>query len=228
MNIEQKHIFMAAQHGVIRDWLEYVCVRDPKYYAGTVSSIYFDTPSLYHYFEKRNSDYTKSKIRLRWYGTVDSDPEGKVRCFVEHKHKYGTIRQKERKEIFVAAKSLLNDPLSAKEILRIPSEIYDLDYLPPGILIPILAIQYDRFRYVEPHTGARVALDLRIRCSHANSDYIAGEAPVNLNLGVVEVKGSKSDLPSVFRPIHDYLTREAFSKYARCCEKLLQPVERRL
>ena len=229
MIIEQKYILIAQQGLVIQDWLEHVCVHDPKYYLGTVSSIYYDTPTLYHYFEKRNSDYIKCKIRLRWYDAlIHGDLDRNVRCYIECKRKQGTLRQKERKEVFVSAKSLAGDPFSEEEILRAPSEIYEFDYLPPGILVPMLLIRYKRFRYVDPHSGVRIALDEEMCCTHANTAYIPGETPLHFDVSVLEIKGFHSELPNFLYPIRDYLTREAYSKYARCCEHLMQPLGRRI
>lgn len=229
MNIEQKFIFIGHHTDPILEWAEYSCVHDPAYYSGTISSIYFDTPSLYHYCEKRNSDYVKSKVRLRWYEDVHaSDRTFDVPCFIEVKTKRGVSRHKGRKQILLSSDRLRDDPFSDEEILAIPEQVYELDYLSPGILVPMLLIQYNRRRYVEPDSGSRIAIDTDIRCVRANGAYVAGLPPVHLEAGVLEIKGPLRGLPRLLMPLSAQLTPEAFSKYARCWEHLMLPLGRRI
>lgn len=228
MNIEQKYVFIELERDMIVHWIEHACIPDPVYHAGVVSSIYYDTPRFDHYFEKRNSDYIKSKVRLRWYQNIEKNGEPfDVPCFVEMKRKTGVGRHKERKKILISSVRLCDDPFSDEELLRIPAVAYELDYIPPGLLIPMLLIQYDRRRYVDPHSGSRLAVDTNIRCVRANPAYISGLPPVHLALGVLEIKGEGRELPDSLNPISARLTREAFSKYARCFEHLMQPFGRR-
>ena len=51
----------------VRRWLQSVCRSDPAFPAGVVCTIYYDTLALHHLREKVNSDYLKTKLRLRWY-----------------------------------------------------------------------------------------------------------------------------------------------------------------
>lgn len=229
MNIEQKFVFVNPQKDMILEWVEHACARDGKYYIGVVSSLYFDTPGLEHYLEKRNSDYVKSKIRLRWYEDVERAGEAfDVTCFVEMKRKHGVSRQKERSEILIDSHRLRDNPFDDEKILEIPNRVFDLDYIPPGILVPMLLIQYDRHRYVDPESGSRIAVDTNIRCTRTNAAYVPGVPPVHLEAGVLEVKGPDTGLPRVLKPMAARLTIEAFSKYARCWESLMQPLGRRL
>ena len=229
MNIEQKYVFIGQRKDMILDWIEHACAHDRQYYRGTISSIYFDTPGLDHYQEKRNSDYVKSKIRLRWYEDVDHiDQTRDVPCFIEMKRKHGVSRQKERCQISIAADRLREDPFDDPQILGVPGRVLELDYIPPGILVPMLLIQYDRHRYVDPESGSRIAVDTNIRCAKSNPVYVPGLPPVHLGAGVLEVKGPGRELPRVLGPIAAQLTREAFSKYARCYEHLMLPLGRRV
>jgi len=229
VKIEQKYVFIAQLKEMIIEWAEYCCVRDPRYYYGPVSTLYFDTPGLHHYGEKRNSDYIKAKVRLRWYEDLDTrNRAGAVGCYIEAKQKQGISRHKKRKEVVISSERLCHDPFSDEEILGLPSMVYELDYLPPGILVPMLLIQYDRYRFVDPRSGSRIAIDTNIRCTGANPAFIPRVPPVYLDAGVLEVKGLHRDLPGSFDPIVAHLNREAFSKYGRCYEHLLQPLGRRL
>ena len=64
-DIEQKYIFVEQQGDPILEWLHDFLIPDSEYYCGSVFSIYYDTPYMHLYDEKRNSDYLKSRVRLR-------------------------------------------------------------------------------------------------------------------------------------------------------------------
>ncbi|MHC4706353.1 MAG: VTC domain-containing protein [Planctomycetota bacterium] len=229
-SIEQKFVFVNQEKGLILDWLEYCYIRDPNFPFGPISSVYYDTPSLYFYQEKRNSDYLKAKIRLRWYANLQaSDPDFPVKCYLEAKRKYGAIRRKERVELLISSGRLAtHDLFSDEEILDLSSRVYELGVFPPGTLVPILLIQYNRYRFIDPRSGSRIALDTDIQCMCANPQYFAGLPPISLGMGVLEIKGKHRKILNTLHPISDHLTKEAFSKYARCCEHLTQPFGQRL
>jgi hypothetical protein len=227
--IEQKYLFKEGQKDVILDWLDCCCIRDPKFYFGTIHSIYYDTPTFDSYYEKRNSDYIKTKVRLRWYKKLQkSDIDLKVKCYLEIKRKCGTIRKKERKELLIPSKFLLNKPFLNNKISRISSTVYELNHFPSQVLVPTLLIQYRRYRYIEPKSGSRIALDSNISCDQSNPQYISGLPPVHLDIGILEIKGQHNHLLGSLNPIGNYLFKDAFSKYARCFEQLIQPLERRI
>jgi hypothetical protein len=228
-DIEQKYIFLEPEKDGILDWLSSCMVPEQKYYSGYVFSIYYDTPYLDLYYEKRHSDYLKSKVRLRWYSDKSElDPDQEVRCFLELKRKYGILRQKSRIPFSLASGTLTHALLLNEEIANAPLRIQELAYTPPNRLVPILLVQYQRYRFVDPQTGSRIALDGNIRCTHVNSTYISGFPPVHLDMGVLEIKGAERQLPHSLNGVSSSLTREAFSKYARCCEHLMLPLSRRL
>jgi len=229
MTIEQKYVFIGHLSQIVLEWAEHICVHDPKYYRGSVSTLYFDTTSLDHYYEKRNSDYLKTKLRLRWYDDVDILDRGvMVRCYLEAKRKHGVSRTKERKEMLFSSGSLRDGLFSDAGIQNAPSRACELDYVPAGILVPILLVQYERHRFVEPRSGSRVAVDTNIRCTQVNPAFIPRLPPVFLDAGVLEVKGPHRELPGSFHAIGAHLTAEAFSKYTMCCEHLMQPLGRRI
>jgi hypothetical protein len=227
--IEQKYIFVAQEQDGVLEWLSHCLVPDSQFYCGSIFSIYYDTPDLDLYYEKRNSDYLKAKVRLRWYSDSSrSTPEDKVTCYLELKRKYGVLRQKNRIAFSLNSRTLTDDPFSEEQIATAPLRIHELLYSPPGMLVPILLIQYKRYRFVDPQTGSRIALDSDIQCAHVNSRYIVGFPPVHLDVGVLEIKGAQRHLLSPLKGISSYLTRETFSKYARCCEHLMMPLSRRI
>lgn len=227
-SIEQKYIFVGHQQGMLLDWLKHCCIQDPQYYSGSISTLYFDTATFCLYDEKRNGDFTKSKVRLRWYSTPKAlNRDTDIKCFLEVKRKYGTLRQKDRMELTISLKKLTHHLFSAQEIIDLANRAYELEYFPPGLLLPMALIEYDRYRFVEPQSNTRIALDANIRCKHVNTAYLPVLTPLHLGTGVLEVKGKPRALPSVLSPISFYFKKTAFSKYGQCIADLMQPIDKR-
>src|SRR5687768_10814864 len=65
-SFEQKFVFTPHHLAYVRAHLDRVLRPDPSYEEGRISSVYYDTPSLELYHEKRASEYLKTKVRLRW------------------------------------------------------------------------------------------------------------------------------------------------------------------
>ena len=90
-------------------------------------------------------------------------------------------------------------------------------------------MQYERRRYIDVENSSRLGFDTDITCPLVNDRVLAtNAAPVTLPLGVLEVKSRSRYMPHVLRPMADDLRKDAFSKYARCCEALVQPLGRRV
>ena len=227
--IEQKYNFALSLKGFLRDWLEYSCIPDPEHPIGTIHSIYFDTPDLRHYFEKVNSDYQKSKVRLRWYGEImDRKPEDEVTCFLEVKNKFGAIRRKGRSLIKLPAQILQTDPYVHPRILALADEALEYSYRRMGILVPMADIKYNRLRYIEPATGARVSLDTEIHCPRVNHAFLPGMIRPGLDKGVLEIKSQHRHLLRAFEPVSHHLFKSSFSKYFECLGWLFEPIGRRI
>ena len=82
---ETKFVISNLRIEPVLRWLEHTCLPDPSFPLGVISSIYYDTRDWDFMREKINSDYLKTKIRLRWYGsTAESSAEGlafaEVKC----------------------------------------------------------------------------------------------------------------------------------------------------
>lgn len=226
-SVEQKYVFAGMYADLLNSWLTTHCDLDPEFPLGTISSLYYDTPSLQFLEEKRNSDYLKTKVRLRWYDAydeswTDSAPD-EVRCFLEVKSKIGSLRTKTRAALSMPRRILLENPYLPDEIAELPRrsgmDIPDL----PAALLPMLFIQYERARFVDSVTGCRIALDTRIRAVSAHPHYVPARFPVGLSVGVLEVKGAEREFPESLGPLGGYVTKAAFSKYATCWEQILQP-----
>jgi len=219
--IEQKFLFDGPRQGWLLDLLEFYLVRDPEFYFSPIVSLYYDTPSLSLYEEVCNGNYMKTKVRLRHYQKEFPPEQESVTCYFEVKRRFGTRREKDRKRVTLDPRSLQGDIFSQRAIREMPDASPELRLLiRGGVLVPLLVVEYERHRFIDPGSGTRVSLDTGIRCSQANSAYLCGTAPVSLDVGVLEVKGTLDVLPHCLTPIERYLRKQAFSKYARCCELL--------
>lgn len=227
--IEQKYNFPLSLKGLLHAWLDYACVPDPEHPAGTIHSIYYDTPDLRHYQEKVNSDYQKSKVRLRWYGKLEAmAPDREVTCFLEVKNKFGAIRRKGRTVMKFPARVLRDDPYVHPRILALGDEALEHQYRRMGVLVPMADIRYNRLRYVEPRTGARVSLDTEIECPRVNRAFLPALIRPHLDKGVFEIKSGHRHLLAAFEPVSAHLTKTAFSKYYECLGWLFEPLGRRI
>ena len=224
--IEAKYVFALADQARVLAWLDSFCVPDRNFERGRVHSLYYDSYGLDLYDEKRNSDYVKTKVRLRWYTLTakDREPGAKISCFLEVKRKYGTVRDKQRVALEVDADDLLGDPFGSETLRNLPTQAFGLTQIQPFFLIPAAIVQYSRGRYVEPETGARVSIDTDIRCPASNLDLFPEPVEVALPVGVLEIKGAMGVFPRSLRPIQDTLHKEAFSKYGLVIEALRHPI----
>jgi hypothetical protein len=188
-----------------------------------VVSLYYDTPSLTLYRQVCDGEYIKTKVRLRWYQTHFPPEQQRATCYLEIKRKYGVRRQKQRQDVTFETRFLVGDLFSYPAILEAPNGVPEARATGRGLLVPILVVQYERFRFIDPCTGSRIALDTGIVCSRSNSAYLAGAAPVALGSDVLEVKGVLDALPACLLPVSRHLRKQSFSKYATCCALLTAP-----
>lgn len=227
--IEQKYVFPDPHKTILLDWLESFCVRDPKFYRGVVSSLYYDTPTFALYDEKRNSDYTKTKVRLRWYGAPTSGADSEsVSCFLEVKQKQGSIRHKQRVAVTLPAQKLVPLNFADEEMRHLPRQLFSLIAIQSIQLQPMLVVQYQRHRFIDPQTRARISLDTQIQCPCANPDYFVRSPSTRLSQSVLEIKYPGFDLPEILKPLQPYVRKDSFSKYAQCYEQLMNPIAKRV
>ena len=225
--LEQKYAFVAAEQERLLEWLDYALVPDPIHPDGIVNSIYFDTPDLELYRQKRNSEFLKSKVRLRWYGAAAPFADAhEISSFLEVKRKIGTARRKQRTALTLTRESA--DLFLHTGLWAAAERALENGYAEHSMLVPIAHIQYRRRRYIDPESGARIALDSEICCPEVNRAFLAAEPPACLTAGVLEIKGTIRGLPQSLRAMAFLLQRTAFSKYAQCLEKLTYPQGPRL
>lgn len=231
--VEQKYIFPAGYADMILAWLEHSSVPHPGYSSSVVSSIYFDTPGLFHFHESRNGNFARSKVRLRWYSEPAADPpsreaEDGVRCYLEIKTKQGALSEKRRTEVTIASRVLLDAPFSNEQFSDLTERALALGYRAAGILVPILMIQYRRRRFLDVESDSGMSVDSQICCTRANEAFLQGLLPVHLDVGVLEIKGRNRGTGELLNPIGSYLTKSPFSKYGISLETLGQPLGRRV
>lgn len=211
---ELKFVLPLARAGIARHLLQALSRPDDRYPAAIVSTIYYDTPDLRLLFEKLDSDYLKTKVRLRWYkplgGTGGADT-----AFLEVKSRVGSFRDKARMAAPLAPGWLDRADLDDPTLVDVVGRAASLGVELPGPLLPALLVRYRRHRFVEVVSGARISLDFDIEAVRGRPGLFRSGAPAFLDEAVIEVKGDSEDLPRVLRPLaHLGLRRAAFSKYA--------------
>ena len=203
--------------------LRHCCPADRRYPRGTIHSVYYDTADLEHYDESEQGDRTRKKVRIRWYD-FPQDTTADIPVFVELKSKTGFAGSKQRKELPVSPQRLTfsamrNGILPYMQIMQALSEF---NYTPESMLYPTLLISYQRLRFIDPLTGSRVSLDWNIQSTLVSPALKRGEQSLQMEGGVIEIKGQSSDLPSTLRSMRLLETDwSRYSKYATCMQTQL-------
>ena len=214
---ETKYVFANSRVRILRRFLSMRCIPDGEYAEGLISSIYFDTSHLELLDEKLNSDYLKAKVRLRWYSSVTTGtPYPPV--FLEVKRKVGSARRKVRQQLDGFGDWIRERPLHDPSFLQINTILAKLGNHFNRPLFPTLQIDYHRSRYLDPHSGARLAVDGNIRVSRVNGQLIPYLNGRSLGDAVFECKNQTQELPDWLGQVNTLSggRRDAFSKYA-CC-----------
>jgi len=213
---ETKFVFDNQRRHVIRRWLELRCPRHPRHPTYLVSSIYFDTRSWHSLNEKANSDFSKSKIRLRWYSALDGRESGKT-VRLEVKRKRGRLRGKLRFPVDISSDELAAGELQDLQRPDVVALLRAQGVDPPSPLFPAFQIDYTRSRFVHPMTGANLCLDYDIHVSRVNRRMVWRHDSRFLRQAVFEVKGRPSRLmPDLTFLIRLECRKQAFSKYLVC------------
>lgn len=189
------------------------CRPEAPFAAGLVESIYFDADDLGAYHDKRASQLHKTKLRLRWY-------DGRGPVFAEVKRRRCERRDKVRAVVDLDGEELSRLGLSAPRLAEIPALLAARGLPVPAECRPVVRGRFHRRRWVEPGSGARVALDTAIAAverAHRLGGGATTGADGRLPWAVVEIKGAATALPPPLRPLLALGCRRAsFSKYAAC------------
>lgn len=217
---ETKYIFENPLASMLIAWLRLRCPVDREYESGMISSIYYDTRDWDFLHEKRNSDYRKMKVRLRWYADVDGKNPGKE-SFLEIKEKIGSFRKKRRIKMDISGACLLETDLRHPALFYSIRKLHDLGISLPSSVFPVFQVNYKRYRYTDPLGGYRVCVDHDIQVMRTNRGVLPILCPASLSYGVFEFKGPSLQLPPVFQQLAAFGCRkESFSKYYYCYMKL--------
>lgn len=213
---EAKFVLAEARAGTLLTLLRQRCRPDGAHAANVVSSLYYDTADRRGLYEKVNSDFLKTKVRLRWYTDLDGRI-GTPGSFLEVKRRIGGTREKLRLDAPFAAEWLDRTPIHHVDLTRAADALRPLGVRLPA-LSPLFVIRYERHRFLEPASGLRINLDRRIHVPDVNRRMMGPRLRPALTQAVLEVKGAVGDeLP---RALHGALRLgcrlSSFSKYAAC------------
>jgi len=202
--------------------LDHWCIPDPDFAQGRVRSIYYDDMAMSAYYEKVNGDFLKQKVRLRWYDPDQCVAEGKRTAFLEVKRKAGSGRSKKREQLDLDSEWLEEGDLTDERFIGlIRGEERPHGGEVPYNLFPVAEIQYKRWRFMCPTSGARVCLDAEIAVERVNSMLIANAIEFRLNDIVVEIKDVvPEEVPWVNSLCQMGFRKDSFSKYGRCMSRL--------
>ena len=225
METELKYALPAYRTKLAIRLLESFCDPDPAFPVGIVSSIYFDSRDWAYLGEKRNSDYLKTKVRLRWYEQGESDSAPPDRSFAEVKSRTGSRRSKVRIPTEYSGAELAAMELHDPGLLRVPSALIAAGAPIRHSLFPSFIVRYSRRRYIDRSSGSRIAIDYGITAPKVNKYMLAKTFPCVLGLSVLEVKGTGGEFPVGLRSLFKLgFQREAFSKYYLCYRHLTRTV----
>ena len=210
---ELKWLFPAHSAAVLEPFLSAVLRPDPVHPAGPVESVYFDSPGLDSLEEKRASDYFKTKIRIRWYDRAGP-------AFWEVKRRIGTRREKLRGEVGWSGAEAADRSLEDVRWLALPAALRSQGLVLAPDLRPTLQVGYRRRRFVDPFSGARVALDEGISAPRVAA-RLGGRSTRELPWAVVDVKNARAGLAGPLISLAALGGRRAsFSKYGALFEVL--------
>jgi hypothetical protein len=221
---ERKFFVPPKNIGLAYMLLRQICRRERDYPEGRVTSLYFDTPDLDQFFQSEFGDFRKYKVRIRWYGSSLNNQDI-IPGFLELKTREGAASHKQRRRLLVPARRLERSNIGvgivAKSVLT--ETLARFGNFPKLPLEPIIVISYWRYRFCEMLTGTRVGLDQNIRSYIVSPGLGYGEPELQLQGGVIEVKGTSLELPVNLRRINMLGTDwTRFSKYSNCLESHLE------
>ena len=200
----------------LRAWLRGAVRPDPEFAHGIVSSIYYDTRDWRLLYEKVNSDYLKTKVRVRWYSPPDS-PEQGGRAFLEAKYRIGNRREKVRIPLPETGPELMARGLDDAMLVELPKRLRARGLAVDPTLVPTILIRYERERWVDLAGHARVSLDTNISCPAASPGVFAPVVPGALRIAIVEAKGHFAEIPATLYTITSLGGRRtSFSRYWAC------------
>ena len=140
-------------------YISETCRADPEFPGGIINTIYYDSPRLGHLAEKANSDFLKSKFRVRWYGHRDEVAKRPKEYFIEIKSRTGSLRSKRRIRIDNPQRHIGEFSMEHPYLRKVSQLLKEQGFFSKGHLMPVIMIRYNRRRFVDPSSGTRISLD---------------------------------------------------------------------
>ena len=222
LDFELKFVGERWRAEAVLRWLRLVCRPDPTFPESVVSTVYYDTPGFDCLREKRNSDYLKTKIRLRWYlvGSRVTDS-----AFLEVKSRFGSRREKRRVTLPFRPDWSTRGCLNTSSLRHVPRLLRPSGFVAPDDYRPVLLVRYRRHRFIEPHTGLRASLDTGIHAPAVSRTEGLTPNPLPLPVAVFEFKGQRDHLPESLQVLTTVgFRKSSFSKYAACYDHSFPPL----
>jgi hypothetical protein len=206
---EIKYVMPAASAGPAEAWLNAVCRPEVAYPPAWVCSVYVDRPDGALLDEKINSDYLKTKVRIRWYEPLVGAISGPA--YLEIKQRAGTSREKHRVALSVPAAELASWTMADPRWLPL---LAPASGIVSGPLGPVLRMRYVRTRFFDRLWATRVALDRSLTVTAVHPALRPGPLPALAPWAVFEWKGPNPELSPTLRGLASFgAHRRAFSKY---------------
>jgi len=218
--IENKYVVKNA--AFLQSILQAHFLPDPMYPSGQVNTLHFETIDLDGIEDKRNGEYYKNKLRLRWYGE-ESTAQLPEKVFLENKM---TIRKEKKKSrtLIELNERQRTHPFDAslwRETIEQNSCKLNFKYTKP--LFPIMISKYQRSRYHDPLGNNRISLDREIQVTQYSPEMKASGQSITagLSYSVLEIKGETDRLPLAIRNL-DIFKLTAISKFEKLFNNTLQ------
>jgi len=217
---ERKFYLAPNKVNLANGLLKHLCLPDREFPSEQINSLYFDTADLEQHERSTSGDSRKNKVRIRWYGK-EGDLRGMQTIFVELKSKEAFSSTKQRLKMQVPAADLSMESFRRGIIplTRLHEILAGFGYYPPGQLLPVIKISYWRNRFTDMISGQRVSLDFHIRSTMVMPEQGNGERELELEGGVIEIKGLTLDLPPALMKLRMLdIDWSRFSKYSACID----------
>jgi hypothetical protein len=216
--IERKFFVAPSQIEVAYGLLRHICRPDGQFPSELINSLYFDTSGLDEYQRAASGEFLKNKVRIRWYDREEPTQE-KQTVFVELKSRQGFVSTKQRHQMQIASECLSSKNLGRGIVspLVLLQTLAGFGYFASELLQPVIRISYWRYRFADIITGQRVALDCHIRSTVVIPGTGDSEKDLELDGGVIEIKGESLNLPPTLMQLRMLETDwTQFSKYSAC------------
>jgi hypothetical protein len=217
MRVERKFYLPPHKVELAYGLLRSLARPDALFPAEVINSLYFDSRELDELEHSLSGDYTKHKVRIRWYG--NSTEHGLTPLFIELKSRQGFASSKQRRMLEVPSFRLLPGAVSRGIIPAsfLVQTLSEFGYFPEKPLLPVVKISYLRFRFRDALGEQSLALDCHIRSYPVMKSLQNTNGETELTGAVLEIKGQGMELPVFLNNISLLETDwTQFSKYSAC------------